>query len=331
MRFTFAGVCLLMLSLAPLDGRAEKEGPVWGYALDLKCRPSGQPAFEKARTFGVEVYRDEKGRALYITETGVPAVGEFGKLEPGKHRPPTWLHKLDVKVRPIGFEPPPKAFGMEVFRDEQNGHWLYVCETGAVSVLPGAGPFEAANPAKAAGWLHGLVLKVRKAGQEKFDRDTPGLGFEVYLDGNNGNLVYIGERGMLAVVPGAKDTVVPTGKAKPPAWLYSCNLKVRKAGPQPDQFASFWVEVYRDENNGNLIYLSETGSLAVVAGKQMLPAPVQQPKAPTLTRQFDLKCRKASETDFGSMTFGIGVFADANSNCVLAISEKGMLAAEAAR
>ena len=58
-------------------------------------------------------------------------------------------------------------------------------------------------------------------------------------------------------------------KAKNPVWLHGVNLKARNA--REDDFGKdtrkFGIEVYRDENNGNLIYISETGSIAVVPGK----------------------------------------------------------------
>ena len=56
---------------------------------------------------------------------------------------------------------------------------------------------------------------------------------------------------------------------KKPAWLHGMNLKARKAneGNFDDKTQKFGIEVFRDENNGNLIYISETGSIAVVPGK----------------------------------------------------------------
>src|SRR5262245_223399 len=70
--------------------------PQWGYGLHLRCRDFEQPAFDKAHTFGLEVYGDDKGRVLYITETGVVAVGNFREFDQRKTRPPTWLHKFDL-------------------------------------------------------------------------------------------------------------------------------------------------------------------------------------------------------------------------------------------
>ncbi len=56
---------------------------------------------------------------------------------------------------------------------------------------------------------------------------------------------------------------------KAPKWLHGLEFKVRKAGEadfKPDT-KKYGIEVFRDENNGNLVYISETGSIAVVPGK----------------------------------------------------------------
>jgi hypothetical protein len=58
-------------------------------------------------------------------------------------------------------------------------------------------------------------------------------------------------------------------KVKAPVWLHGMNLKSRTS--KEDDFnkdtKKYGIEVFRDENNGNLIYISETGSIAVVPGK----------------------------------------------------------------
>jgi hypothetical protein len=58
-------------------------------------------------------------------------------------------------------------------------------------------------------------------------------------------------------------------KVKAPLWLHGMNLKSRTS--KEDDFnkdtKKYGIEVFRDENNGNLIYISETGSIAVVPGK----------------------------------------------------------------
>jgi hypothetical protein len=58
-------------------------------------------------------------------------------------------------------------------------------------------------------------------------------------------------------------------EVKTPKWLHGLSVKVRAAaeadfGPQTKKIG---IEVFRDDNNGNLIYITETGSIAVVAGK----------------------------------------------------------------
>ena len=61
----------------------------------------------------------------------------------------------------------------------------------------------------------------------------------------------------------------PAGAPKVPSWLHGMNLKSRKSteGDFSDKTTKFGIEVFKDENNGNLIYISETGSIAVVPGK----------------------------------------------------------------
>ncbi len=56
---------------------------------------------------------------------------------------------------------------------------------------------------------------------------------------------------------------------KEPKWLHGMNLSARKSseGNFTEKTQKFGIEVFRDENNGNLIYISESGSIAVVPGK----------------------------------------------------------------
>jgi hypothetical protein len=48
-------------------------------------------------------------------------------------------------------------------------------------------------------------------------------------------------------------------------------MNVKSRTSKEDDFnkdtKKYGIEVYKDENNGNLIYISETGSIAVVPGK----------------------------------------------------------------
>jgi hypothetical protein len=63
----------------------------------------------------------------------------------------------------------------------------------------------------------------------------------------------------------------PQAEAKKPTWSHGMTIKARKAAEATFADAQrFGIEVFRDENNGNLIYISETGSIAVV------PPPAQK-------------------------------------------------------
>jgi hypothetical protein len=55
-------------------------------------------------------------------------------------------------------------------------------------------------------------------------------------------------------------------KGKPPVWKHGFEVKVRKTGEKDFRLETkgIGIEVYQDESNGNLIYVSETGSIAVV-------------------------------------------------------------------
>jgi hypothetical protein len=58
-----------------------------------------------------------------------------------------------------------------------------------------------ATSTKKPSWTHGLDLRVRKGGEEDWNKDTKKYGIEVFKDENTGYLVYISETGSIAVVP----------------------------------------------------------------------------------------------------------------------------------
>ena len=57
-----------------------------------------------------------------------------------------------------------------------------------------------AQEAKKPEWQHGLMLRARKGEEADFTKDTKKYGVEVFVDANNGNLIYISETGSIAVV-----------------------------------------------------------------------------------------------------------------------------------
>ncbi len=61
----------------------------------------------------------------------------------------------------------------------------------------------------------------------------------------------------------------PPAAVKKPTWMHGMNLKARNWNEAEftDSTRRVGIECFKDENNGNLIYISETGSIAVVPGK----------------------------------------------------------------
>ena len=55
-------------------------------------------------------------------------------------------------------------------------------------------------------------------------------------------------------------------EVKGPKWKHGLALKARKGNEDnfTNETKKYGIEVFEDENNGNLIYISETGSISVV-------------------------------------------------------------------
>lgn len=58
-------------------------------------------------------------------------------------------------------------------------------------------------------------------------------------------------------------------ESKGPKWLHGLDLRVRRGGEAEftKETKKFGIEVFRDEHNGNLIYISEVGSIAVIPAR----------------------------------------------------------------
>lgn len=253
------------------DGKAKE--PLWQHGLTLNIRPAGVKEFDKGKKFGLEVFKDENnGDLVYINENGVVGAvpgkyASYTTLDKGKPKNPTWKHAMDLKVRKAGDLDWDKAkkFGVEVFRDENNGNLVYVSETGGFAIVPGKLTAKD-DTGKGPNWQHGLEVAARKHGEKEFTKDTKRFGLEIFVDENNGNLVYITETGALAVVP-AKFAKTTEGRSKAPELKHAMDLQVRSAGKKEFEKDSkrYGVEVYNDENNGCVLYVTETGELAVVS------------------------------------------------------------------
>jgi hypothetical protein len=251
------------LAVAPAGAVGADKKSRWHTGLDLKVRKAGEPEFtQKTKAHGVEVYRDlGTNRLLYAAEGGWVAFAPApGNLTADKS--PKWHHALDLKVRALDQETFENArkIGLEVYRDENTGGLIYITEVGSVAAVP-AGP-GSADVAKAKGWApsHGLFLRVRKSNEPDFTEKTRKLPVEVVVDETTGNLLYVSETGSIAAAP-------PAGKGdtRGVTWRGAMNLKARKAGEVDFAKATkYGVEVFQDNRTGNLVFVSETGSIAVL-------------------------------------------------------------------
>jgi hypothetical protein len=241
-----------------------------------------------------------------------------------KVKPPVFKHAMEVKVRKAGekdFEKAPKT-GVEVFLDPNTNRLVYLSEAGSIGVRPAPGSFEAKVQAPV--WSHSMDLKVRKAGEDKFDDKTQKIGVEVYYDTNAGSLLYITDKGTIAVIPGK--AISDKEKAKDPEFSHAMEISVRKAGEAKftEKTRKVGVEVYFDPNTGNLIYLSETGSMAVQPGSKTTDA---SPKAPEWKAGMELRVRKSAEKFFNNDTVkhGVEVYKDENNGKMVFLSETGAI------
>ena len=203
------------------------------------------------------------GCCLFAWLTLVPA------LHAQESKEPDWQYGLEFRVRKAGeadFGKDTKHFGAEVFLDRNANFAVYITELGALATAPAAtlsGTDGSTNTLKPPKWLHALELPVRKAGEVDFTKKTTRFGIEVFKDVNTGNLVYMSEKGDIAVLPGA--TITTAAVTKDPKRLHGLELKVRKGG-EADWVAArrYGIEVFKDKNANTLVYICETGSIAVV-------------------------------------------------------------------
>jgi len=259
-------------SLAVIPAGPVGADPVckWLTAHDMSVRKAGEPEFtQKTKKFGAELFRDVgSNHLLYVSEKAAIA---FAPIPPGlvTDRGPRWHHALEPKVRAPGqlaFDNARKI-GMEVFKDENTGGLIYITEAGAIATGPA--PATAPDPKKIAPprTEYGLELRVRGATEPDFTETTKRVGVEVFADPNANNLLfYITEGGFVATAPNpgkfdeSKDKV---------SWRSAMTLKARKGGDKAfDNAKKYGIEVFEDGRTGNLIFISETGSIAVLPAKK---------------------------------------------------------------
>src|SRR5262245_19007458 len=237
----------------------------WLTAHDLACRKAGEPEFtQKTKKWGVELFRDiSSNRLLYVCESGSIILAQVpGELVTDKG--PRWHHALEPKVRAPEQEKfdNAKKYGMEVFKDENTGGLIYVTEQGGITAAAAPGAFPDPKKIAPPKTQYGLILKVRGADEPNFTEKTKRIALEVFEDPNSNTLFYLTEQGFVAAVR-MPAQFVPNAKSV--TWKSAMALRARKAGEKEfEQAKKYGIEVFEDNRTGNLIFISETGSIAVL-------------------------------------------------------------------
>ncbi len=257
----------LAVAKAPASLGADRKCE-WKTAHDLHCRKAGEAEFTKTtKKWGVEMFQDRgTNELLYVCESASVALAPVpaGLVT---NRGPKLHHGMEARVRAPEQDKfdSAKKIGIEAFKDENTGYLMYITETGAVAVVPNDSPTPEAKKVQPPKTQYGLVLRVRGADEANFSDKTKQIGLEVFEDPNAGTLFYITESGSIAVVPAPGKFVAD---AKGVTWKAAMSLRARKGGEADFKTAKqFGVEVFVDNRTGNLIFISDTGSVAVLPKK----------------------------------------------------------------
>lgn len=299
------------------------QGPVkpeWAAAHDVKVRKGKETDWDKALKVGVEHFKDPAAdSAVTITAAGQMAVcaGEFAPIK----GTPVNVTGLSFKVRTADeekFTDTTTLFGVEVLKGVSTGQVLFVSDRGGLAFFPGSG-----GDGKEPQFQYGLKLKVRKPGEDKFDT-AKAYGIEAYKDNNTGGMVYVTEAGMIATAKAVPEKAPETKDVKKPKPLYGLEAKVRKFDELEFTNAQkIGIEVFKDENTGTLIYLSENGSIAAVPP----PAEIKTGQKLLWQHAFTLKARPGGEADFAkAKKYGVEVFSDRHTGYLVYVNEAGNIA-----
>jgi hypothetical protein len=316
----------------------------WSHAYDLPCRKKDEKDItEKTQRFGVEAFRDKNtgdGIGLFIAQNGSIGTGaNFAGLAlpfaDADRKKPSHQTGLDMPARKAGVLEwkGAKVHGMEIFRDPMSDNWIYVTDQGNIATCNAKG--QPGNPGRDPDWIHSVDLQVRKGGVKEW-KEAAKFGIEVYKDGNTNNLVYVTENGFVACFQEVTEVKIPKGKAgEAPQWLHGLDLSCRRHDEKlfTKDTRKWGVEVFHDVTTHNLIFISETGSIAVCPAPADIKAPTAKAKEPVWTHGLNVKCRKHGEKDFGPDTkaFGAEVVLDENVNVTIYINELGNIAVMSAK
>jgi hypothetical protein len=197
-------------------------------------------------------------------------------------------YRLGLEVDKAGAKTS-RTFPVDVYVEKEAGRLIYVGDRGKWLAVAEAGNMGDDKPPKK---LYRLVLPVRTWDEEKVGERTRKFNVAVYRDETSGLLVYISETGALAVEAGEAKL---GDRARPPTPLYRMRLKVRQPGDGTPQFPILRcnVEVYRDENTGQLLYIAEGGAIAIAPG-----GAIEKPKPAVFSHGVALKARGYDEPTF---------------------------------
>ncbi len=326
-RWLTLAVLLASTSGLSLAQEGKVQSPEWKFGFDLAARKAGEKQFSKdTKKYGVEAFLDpNRNKLIYVSETGSIAVLPApGALPAGKAKDPEWINAMELRVRKVGepdFTEKTKKYSLEVYKDENTGNLIYVCETGSLAVVPGRSAELARG--KVPEWKHAMELKGRKAGEKEFETARK-HAVEVFRDENTGNLVYVTDVGDISVLAG----VAARDDKEKPTWKHAMEVRVRKGGDPDfnDKTPKIGIEVFQDSNTGKLVYLSDAGLISTPATLTI----IGKDKAPEWQYGVDIKARKAGDTDWEkARRLGIEVFIDENTGGLLYVADSGALAAVA--
>lgn len=319
MRARYAVLFVVAASATSALAQGPVVKPEWVAAHDLKVRKGKEIDWDKAQKVGVELFKDPAADSVVaVTAAGQMAVvaGEFSGLKSSGY-----VTGLSFKARAAEeekFTQSTTLYGVEVFKGVNTGQVLYVSDKGGLAYSPGSG-----GDGKEPEFQYGLKLKVRKPGEDKFE-GAKAYGIEAYKDTNTGGMVYVTDAGLIATAKGVPDKAPETKDVKKPTPLYGLEAKVRKFDELEFTNAQkIGIEVFKDENTGTLIYISENGSIAAVPA----PAEIQKGQKLLWRHAFTLKARPGGEADFAkARKYGVEVFSDRHTGYLVYVNEAGNIA-----
>jgi hypothetical protein len=168
-------------------------------------------------------------------------------------------------------------------------------------------------------FVYGHDLRVREGDKTDWT-GAPRLGVEVFHDESTNTFVGISEVGALAVIP------APTpGAEKKCIWKTAHGLSTRKAD-EPEftqKTKKFGVEMFLDTGSNQLLYVSETASIAFAP----IPGGLVNDRGPKWHHALFSKVRSPEQTTFdNAKKFGMEVFQDENTGGLIYITETGAIA-----